>query len=227
MLLFGKSTDPYAERAIALAGRHARLTARVGTRHDPLPADVGEWSGGYIVSYLSPWIVPPTLLARASIAALNFHPGPPEYPGIGCTNFALYAGARTYGVTCHHMAPSVDSGAIVAVRRFPIEPADTVLSLTQRCHAAIADLFADVLGVIARGEPLPSSGDRWTRRPFRRAELDALCRLSPDMPDDELRRRIRATTYPNMPGPYVEVDGARVPVTEVSQVIALRGAVRS
>lgn len=84
-----------------------------------------------MISYLCPWILPEHLLERAKVASVNFHPGPPEYPGIGCTNFAIYNQEVIFGMTCHHMATRVDTGKIVAVRRFPLFPTDTVLSLTE------------------------------------------------------------------------------------------------
>ena len=56
----------------------------------PFPKEAKKWQGDYIISYLSRWIVPSYLLNNAKIASFNFHPASPEYPGIGCNNFALY-----------------------------------------------------------------------------------------------------------------------------------------
>jgi methionyl-tRNA formyltransferase len=222
VLLFGKSADPYFRQAVGLAERETDLTVHAGSRDEPFPDRSLEWAGDHIVSYLSPWILPAALIARASKNAINLHPGPPAYPGIGCTNFALYDGERTYGVTCHRMDPRVDTGPIVAVRRFPILAQDTVQSLTQRCHAAIFVLFGELLARLAAGDELPTADETWTRRPYRRAELDALCELTLAMPDDEVRRRIRATTYPNMPGPYVVIDGTRHPIADLAALERLR-----
>jgi methionyl-tRNA formyltransferase len=71
-------------------------------------------------------------LDRAKHAAFNFHPGSPDYPGIGCLNFELYEEAREYGVTCHHMVPKVDTGGIIAVKHFAIFDSDCVASLLAR-----------------------------------------------------------------------------------------------
>ncbi|MFW8746219.1 formyltransferase family protein, partial [Mesorhizobium japonicum] len=80
------------------------------------------------------WIYPAQLLSNASFAAINFHPGSPDYPGTGCTNFAVYEGAKEYGITCHHMKAGVDSGDIIAVKRFSINEDDTVYGITQHCY---------------------------------------------------------------------------------------------
>lgn len=180
-----------------------------GGRSDPLPGETVEWTGDYIISFLSPWIVPPDVLARARVAALNFHPAPPEYPGIGCYNFALYDGVDGYGVTCHHMAARVDSGPLVRVARFPVFPGDTVELLKERSMVFLLQLFYEVIATIVAGQPLPVSAESWTRRPYTRRELDALCRITPDMPRGEIDRRIRATTFPSAPGPYLEIGDRR------------------
>ena len=62
----------------------------MGNRDDKFPEDIEWWKGDYIVSFLSPWVISNSLLNRAKKASINFHPAPPEYPGIGCTNFAIY-----------------------------------------------------------------------------------------------------------------------------------------
>ena len=116
------------------------------------------------MSYLARWIVPAPLLARAALA-LNFHPGPPEYPGYGCNNFAIYEGAREYGVTCHHMAPRVDTGAIVEVLRFPVLDSDNAGTLLARAYDFQLVLFYGVLGRIIRGEVLPVSSETWADSP--------------------------------------------------------------
>ena len=197
ILVLGKAGDELCARASAYLDVHAEpVTIHLGHRGEAFPTLRPDVTWEYLISYLSPWIVPEALLRRVQRASINFHPGPPEYPGIGCTNFALYEDATVYGVTCHHMATRVDTGPIISVRRFPVHPSETVLSLTQRCYAAIAELFYEMADLILAGGPLPVSSERWTRRPFRRDELNALCRLTPDMSQEEIRRRVRATTFP-------------------------------
>lgn len=210
ILFIGKRDDFFCDRAVEFMRLHFPETTFVlARRGEPRPQIFDTWQGDYILSYLSPFIVPGSLLARAKQAAINFHPGPPEYPGTGCTNFALYHEVKDYGVTCHHMLEKVDTGAVVGVRRFPVLPADTVYAVTQRCYAALLDLFYEVMGGLAAGHPLPVLSDKWTRKPFTRSELDALCEITPDMPEDEMSRRVRAVTFPNAPGAFVDLYGHR------------------
>ena len=160
-----------------------------------------NWKGDLLISFIGSWIIPESLLEKASFAAINFHPGSPEYPGIGCTNFAIYNGEKEYGVTCHYMKAMVDTGNIIAVKRFPITEEDTVFSVTQQCYRLIETMFYELMDCILQGKPFPASTEKWKRKPYTRKELNELCYISPDMPEEEMERRIKATTYRTGPGP--------------------------
>jgi len=215
ILFLSKENDPYARSAGSYLSLHAEYCeAYYGNRSLPWPVKDSVDSYDYVISYLSPWIVPSATLDRATTAAINFHPGPPEYPGIGCTNFAIYEGAREFGVTCHRMHSKVDTGHIIRVERFPLYDTDTVYSLTQRCYAHLAAMFYKVADMMLAGRALPDGEETWTRLPYRRAELDALCQITPDLAADEIARRIRATTYPGHPGAFVQLGQHRFDLTE-------------
>lgn len=196
ILFIGKSDDPYSKYAGDYVCLHFPETLAIyGKRGEEFPQAAKEWKGDIIVSYLSQWIIPGEVLKNASMIAINFHPGPPEYPGIGCTNFAVYNGVKEYGVTCHHMLEKVDTGKIIAVRRFPVFDQDTVYAITQRCYSLILNLFYEVFDFIIRELPVPQSEEVWKRKPYLRKELNRLCRISPDMPIEEINRRIKATNF--------------------------------
>lgn len=196
VLFLSKKDNVYAQRAsefIKQEFRHSLLFS--GDRKEPLPAEVLQWKGDLMISFISSWIYPQTLLDNAALAAINFHPGSPEYPGIGCTNFAVYNGEKEYGVTCHHMKATVDTGSIISVKRFPITPDDTVYNVTQQCYGLIERMFYEVMDCILQGRSLPVSGEKWTRKPYTRKQLNELCEITPGMSEEEINKRIRATTY--------------------------------
>jgi methionyl-tRNA formyltransferase len=199
-LFLGKANDEFAQQAAQFLATHfPNVEAHFGGRGQPFPTTRGPDGYDYVFSYLCQWVVPEAVLYKARIAAINFHPGPPNYPGIGCTNFAIYDGVSEFGVTCHHMARRVDSGQIIQVRRFPVTATDTVFSLTQRCYAYIAVLFYEIVDLIRFEKNLPKTAEHWSRAPYRRRDFEDLLRLTRDMPADEVSRRIRATTYPGYP----------------------------
>lgn len=89
----------------------------------------------YIISYRSNIILKKKNLKLAKIAAINLHPGPPNYRGIGCLNYAIYNGEKKYGFTIHLMNERIDNGKILFVKRFPIKKYITVKALLGLTHA--------------------------------------------------------------------------------------------
>jgi len=146
-----------------------------------------------IVSVGSDVIVPERILTRLATPAYNIHPGPPNYPGIFPSVFALYDGAKTFAVTVHEMAAAVDSGAIVAVDEFPIDPAWDRLSLDTATFQVLLKMMARLAPQLADvTKPLPHATHRWSGPTRTRKDFDALCRLPEDTTPDEFARRYRA-----------------------------------
>jgi methionyl-tRNA formyltransferase len=207
ILFLGKKNDEHVEKALRFCQLNfTDVTAHLGGWGDPLPEDIGGWTGEYIISYLSRWAVPEYLLKRAKVAAINFHAASPDYPGTGCINFALYEKANEYGVTCHHMASRIDTGAIIAVKRFPVFLTDNVATLLSRTYDYQLALFYEIVGLMIKGKELPASAERWTRKPFTRKELNRLGRITLEMSKEEIEKRINATTF-GVWKPAIELQG--------------------
>lgn len=207
VLFLSKKDNEYAQRAAGFVRSQFKdHLIFEGGRNDRLPEDILTWKGDLMISFISSWIYPPSLLSNASYAAINFHPGSPDYPGTGCTNFAIYNGEREYGITCHHMSKSVDAGNIIAVKRFALSEHDTVYSVTQYCYKLIEECFYEIMKLVLKGDPLPVTNERWKRKPFTRKQLDELCTITPDMSEEEIDRRIKATTY-KTPWAFTRIGG--------------------
>jgi methionyl-tRNA formyltransferase len=209
IFFIGKKHD---ENAILAAAEVKKLFPQAiilfGQRGDEFPQEYLSWKGDYLFSYLSPWIIPKVLLENTLKAAINWHPGPPEYPGIGCTNFAVYNEEKLYGITCHYMLPKVDTGRIIEVRRFSVTGDDGVFSITQKCYSLILDSFYGVIEKIKTNLPLPMSDESWKRRPYTRKELDDLTEITMEMSIEEIERRIKATTF-DRPWAFISVKGKK------------------
>jgi methionyl-tRNA formyltransferase len=217
VLFLGKKNDAHCGQALEFIRQNSgQVEAACGTFGEKFPDGLRDWQGDVIVSYLSRWIVPKRLLRRAKLA-INFHPAPPEYPGIGCNNFALYENASQYGATCHHMAEVVDSGQIIGVKRFPVFQTDTVASLLERTYAFQLTLFYEIMGTVFSGGTLPASTETWTREAFTRDQLNELSMIDPMMSAEEIRRRVRAVTY----GPWrptARIGGMTFELTDINSV---------
>ena len=65
-------------------------------------------------------------------------------------------------MTCHHMATQVDTGRIIAVKRFPVYPEDDVAALLKRTYENQMALFFEIVQLMADGKELPVSSEKWT-----------------------------------------------------------------
>jgi len=68
--------------------------------------------------------------------------------------------------------------------------------------------------LIISGKPLPESKEHWKRKPYTRRELNNLCAITKDMSADKVIRRIKATTYPDIPGAFIEMAGYKFKYSE-------------
>ncbi len=146
-----------------------------------------------LISLGSDIIVPKDLLNLLPGPAYNFHPGPPEYPGIFPSVFALYNNAKTFGVTLHEMAPSVDSGQIVALETFEIEPAWDRLALDTATFNVLQNLLSKLAPqLVDIDQPMPVIEADWGTPKNTLKDFDRLCRLPDNIDQAEFDRRYRA-----------------------------------
>lgn len=209
ILFLGKKDDDCCNRAFQFVeANFDNVTAYFSAWGEQMPTEICDWNGDYILSYLCRWVIPLTVIQSAEKGAINFHPASPDYPGIGCNNYALYENASEYGATCHHMAGKVDTGKIIAVKRFPVFSTDDVSSLLLRTYEFQLVLFYEIVGKILNREPLPEPDEHWTRHPRSRREFNELGVITPEMTDDEVARRVRAVSY-GVFQPTVDIGGFR------------------
>ena len=211
ILFIGKKDDYFSKVAADYLKKNIPSALIIySSKSEPIPDRVKDWKGDYIISYLSQWIIPATILENAKKGGINLHPGSPDYPGIGCTNFAIYNHEKVFGITCHYMAAKVDTGPIIKVARFPIHQNDTVYSLTQRCYSCILNVFFELIDDFLEGKKPGISDEHWKRKPYTRKELNSLCLLTKEMNEEEIKRRIAATTFGNKAWAYFELNGEKL-----------------
>ncbi len=150
-------------------------------------------SGRRLIAFCTDVIVPADVLEGLGGPAYNFHPGPPEYPGSQVACFAVYEGVREFGVTVHEMSPAVDSGRIVAVRRFPVPQDAKFMDVEILAYKTMLALFEELAPHFATDDrPLPPSGDAWSGPVRTKAMAEKFREVEADMDEAEIVRRYRA-----------------------------------
>ncbi len=180
--------------------------------------------GVRIMAFSTNVIVPPEILQRITYNAINFHPGPPEFPGYRPTGFALYKGARRYGVTAHYMTDRVDEGPIVGAERFPVAADAWLIDVVKEAYQRLARLALGLLPQLTQiSRPVDTLTERWSPSKTTRAQYDAMRRIAPDMEDAELRLRFRCfdgiyTDLEDRPAPAAEDYPASMPTASKRSV---------
>lgn len=81
---------------------------------------------------------------------INLHPSLlPVFPGLDGIGQAFRAGVKETGCTVHRVTLEVDAGEILAQSRVPIEPGETLETLTAKVHAAEHALLPRVIALLA------------------------------------------------------------------------------
>jgi methionyl-tRNA formyltransferase len=94
-------------------------------------------------------ILRPHILSIPRVGVLNSHPGLlPDYRGLDVIPWAIYNG-DPLGVTIHFVDPGIDTGDVVAQRRFEVRPGDTLASLRRKADAIMGELMAEVVSELA------------------------------------------------------------------------------
>lgn len=174
----------------------------IGSRNDKISNKLKKKKYDLIISYLSPWIISGSILKKTTLYNINFHPGPPEYPGTGCYNFALFDNAKSYGVTAHLMNAKVDTGNIIKVKRFRINKNMTLEKLINKSYLAMFSVLLQIMKGYLKNKKLEFSDEKWKKKPYTRQDLEKLCILKLSDKSKILSKKIKATYLKGYPGPY-------------------------
>jgi methionyl-tRNA formyltransferase len=187
-------------------------------RHDlPLVSDADLYASppgdvDLVISFLYWKLIREPLISLGRIGCLNFHPAPlPDFRGVGGYNLAVLEGLAEWGVSCHFVDDRFDTGDLVEVERFAIDPdAHTAFSLDLETGEYLVALFRSVIERALAGAELP----RQPQGEGRYVSREEFERLRVVQPGDDLDRKLRAFWYPPYPGAVLAVEGQRVTLVD-------------
>jgi methionyl-tRNA formyltransferase len=187
-------------------------------RHDlPLVSDADLYADppgdvDIVVSFLFWKLIREPLISLGRIGCLNFHPAPlPDFRGLAGYNLAVLEGLAEWGVSCHFVDDRFDTGDLVEVERFAIDPdAHTALSLDLETGEYLVALFRSVIERAMAGAELP----RQPQGKGRYVSREEFERLRVVQPGDDVERKLRAFWYPPYPGAVLEVEGRRLTLVD-------------
>jgi methionyl-tRNA formyltransferase len=195
------------QRVDIVAERHGLPLASYEELGTAPPEDVDV-----VISFLFWKRIREPILSLGQIGCLNFHPAPlPDIRGLGGYNVAVLEAMSEWGVSCHFVDAEFDTGDLVEVERFPIDPSTaTALSVDIDSQEHMLGLFERVMRRVLAGEQLPRE-PQGQGRYVSGEEFESLRRLRPG---DDAERKLRAFWYPPYPGAVIEVDGRELTLVD-------------
>lgn len=165
---------------------------------------IGKLAPDFIFSFYYRHLLSEQLLACANQGGFNLHGSLlPRYRGRAPANWVLVNGESETGVTLHRMVKRADAGAIVAQQKVAISTTDTALTLHGKLRTSAADLLADTLPLLGKGQLQGIEQDESKASYFgRRSAADGL--IDWQQPASDLHNLVRAVTQP-YPGAFCPV----------------------
>ena len=167
-----------------------------------------------IFSFRSTYILKKNLIKKAKIASINFHPGPPEYRGIGCLNYAIFKNSKFYGVTAHLISPKIDKGGIIDVKKFKISRKISLNKLLDKTHTSSFIQAKKVINQIYKDKNCiyrflnENKKFKWSKLLITRKYLNNFYKINKHISKKNLDNKLRATVYKGF-RPYILLHGKK------------------
>lgn len=215
ILFFGRKNDEYSIKLLRILRKKFTNVKVFWSQkyNEKLPKNLKNWKGDLIFSFRNYLILPKSLIKNTKIAAINFHPGPPKYRGVGCLNYAIFNNEKFYGVTAHQINSKIDNGSILKVKRFKINQKDDLTKLLNKTHKELFFLALQIINLIKKKIDLKklaiiSKKEKWSKKINNKKDLDNFYRISKFIKKKDLIKKIRST-YTKKFKPYLIIHGKR------------------
>jgi len=167
-----------------------------------------------IVSWFWTTKLPKALIRLAPLGAFGVHPSLlPRHRGPDPYFWAIERGDAVTGVTAHVLDEEYDTGAILAQRELPIEPAWSAWTLAKKLDRPSLALLRDVVAAFAQGTPPAPRRQGEARATLAPSPDEALLELRWNRPAERVARRVRAASP--WPGAFTEIGAVPVALVRV------------
>jgi len=164
----------------------------------------------YLISFLNSIYINKSVRKKIKINSINFHPGPPEYPGFGCYNFALLDRVNFYGSTVHIINDKFDSGKIIDVNKFKISYKKLNLEkLISKTHRNIIKQAKDLINIIQNKELKIKGNFKWKKKAYTKKEFEIAREIKLNDSKEDLLKKIKAFSYKNYESVYINFKGLK------------------
>ena len=168
----------------------------------------------YIFCFRSFYILKKNILKKVEKASINFHPGPPEYRGTGCINYAIYENSKFYGSTAHLINEKIDNGKIIDVKKFNISKNNNISKILNKTYQMMCNQAISMINQIQinpnfiENQIEKNKIIKWSRKIKKLKDLNNFYIINRNIKKKDFLNKIRATNTPNFK-PYIELYGKK------------------
>jgi methionyl-tRNA formyltransferase len=169
----------------------------------------------YVFCFRSHIILKKNFIKKIKNAAINFHPGPPNYRGIGCVNYALFDDAKIYGSTCHLIEnEELDKGKILNFLKFKIKKKDNLDTLLNRTYETMFIQAKKIIDYLLANEAnlkiliKKNNHLKWSNKIKNLNDLNKFYEIDLKYNKKKFQGKIRATNIKNFK-PYIMFHGKK------------------
>ena len=216
VLFMGRSKCPYSKKIKNLLKKKSKKlyyfeSNKIGEK---INNEYLKLNYDYIFCFRSFYILKKNILKKVKKAAINFHPGPPEYRATGCVNYAVYENSKFYGCTAHLINEKVDNGKIIDVKKFSINRKDNISKILNKTYKLMSSQAISLINQI-KINPNFIENQIEKNKKIKRSnkikkikDLDKFYIINKNIKKKDFLNKIRATDTPKFK-PYIKLYGKK------------------
>ena len=216
VLFMGRSKCPYSKKIKNLLKKKSKKlyyfeSNKIGEK---INNEYLKLNYDYIFCFRSFYILKKNILKKVKKAAINFHPGPPEYRATGCVNYAVYENSKFYGCTAHLINEKVDNGKIIDVKKFSINRKDNISKILNKTYKVMSSQAISLINQIKinpnfiENQIEKNKKIKWSNKIKKIKDLDKFYIINKNIKKKDFLNKIRATDTPKFK-PYIKLYGKK------------------
>lgn len=194
-IIFIKKNCKYCDQFVKIVRKKFILTKIIFDHEKNIKNKIKKKTD-FIFCFRSKIILKKNILNKAKLYCINFHPGPPQYRGIGCLNYAIYNNEKFYGATCHIINEKIDNGKIIDVKYFKILKKDDLQTILNKTYKSMIALSKKLFMKIKNNSEISfilSNKYKWSKTIKSKKYLEKFYEIKLNSSKTNFNKKVRAT----------------------------------
>ncbi len=216
ILFIGKARDHYSIKFYLYLKKNFKYVSAIYNNlinHKQIKKRIKRWEGDYIFCFRSNYLFKTNEIKKPSQNIINFHPGPPQYRGIGCVNFAIMNNEKKYGSTVHLIdSEKIDNGKIVDVLMWKIRGNLSIDEILLKTYSKQLYQLKKVIRYIKKNNLdsliIKNKKYKWSTKLYTKKKLNNLYLIDPNVKNNYFVKILKSTITKKFK-PYVLIHGKK------------------